>query len=44
MHSDSDNVEIMIGNETSKNIEELFDSLLQNCQKGFENQRNPGGT
>ena len=38
IHSDSNNVEIMIGNETNENIEELFDSLLQNYRKGFENQ------
>ena len=38
MHSGSDNVEIMIGNETNENIKELFDSLLQNYRKGFENQ------
>ena len=36
MHSKSDNVEIMIGNETDEIIEKLFDSLLQNYQKGLE--------
>ena len=36
MHSKSDNVEIMIGNETNEIIEKLFDSLLQNYQKGLE--------
>ena len=29
MHSRSDNIETMIGNETYEIIEELFDSLLQ---------------
>ena len=29
MHTTSDNIEIMIGNETDENIEELFESLLQ---------------
>ena len=29
MHSKSDNIEILIGNETNESIEELFESLLQ---------------
>ena len=33
VHSKSDNIEIMLGNETDENIEELFDSLLQKYQK-----------
>ena len=36
MHTKSDNIEIMIGNETSEIIEELFNSLLQRYQKGLE--------
>ena len=33
MHSKSDNIEIMIGNETDEVIEELFDFLLQKYKK-----------
>ena len=29
MHSKSDNIEILIGNETGEIIEDLFDSFLQ---------------
>ena len=36
MHSKSDNIEIMMGNETDEIIEEFFDSLLQRYQKGLE--------
>ena len=36
MHTKSDNIEMMIGNETNEVIEELFDSLLQKDQKGLE--------
>ena len=36
MHSKSDNIEILIGNETDEIIEDLFDSLLQRYQKGLE--------
>ena len=36
MHSKSDNIEILIGNETDKIIEELFESFLQNYQEGLE--------
>ena len=36
MHAKSNNIEIMIGNETNGIIEELCDSLLQNYQKGLE--------
>ena len=33
MHRKSDNVKIMMSNETDEIIEELFDSLLQKYQK-----------
>ena len=36
MHSNSDNIEIMIGNETNEIIEKLFHSLLQKHQKRFK--------
>ena len=36
MHSKSDNIEILIGNEADKIIEELFESFLQNYQEGLE--------
>ena len=36
MYSPSDNIEIMIGNETDKIIEDLFDSFLQRYQKGLQ--------
>ena len=36
MRSKSDNTEIMMGNETDKTIEELFESLLQGYQEGLE--------
>ena len=36
MHTKSHNVEIMMGSETDEIIEELFESLLQNYQKGLE--------
>ena len=36
IHSKSDIIEIMIGNETNKIIEELFDSLLRKYRKGLE--------
>ena len=36
MHSKSDNIEILIGNETGEIIEDLFDYLLQRYQKGLE--------
>ena len=36
MHTNSSNVEIMIGNETDEIIEKLFDSLLQKYQDGLE--------
>ena len=35
MHTKSDNIEMMIGSETGKIIEELFKSLLQKCQEGL---------
>ena len=36
MHTKSHNVEIMMGSETDKIIEELFESLLQNYQRDLE--------
>ena len=36
MHTKSHNIEVMIGRETDKIIEELFGSLLQNYQKDLE--------
>ena len=36
MHTKSDNMEIMMGSETDKIIEELFESLLQKYQEGLE--------
>ena len=36
MHTKTDNIEIMIGNETNEIIEELFNSLLQRYEKRLE--------
>ena len=36
MHAKSDNIKIMIGNETDEIIQELLDSLLQKYQKSLE--------
>ena len=36
MHTKIDKIEIMIGHETDKIIEELFESLLQRYQEGLE--------
>ena len=36
MHTKSDNIEIMVGNETNEIIEEPFDSFLQKYQEGLE--------
>ena len=36
MYTKSNNVEIMIGSETDKIIEELFESFLQKYQEGVE--------
>ena len=36
MHSKSDNIEILIGNETGEIIEDLFDSFLQRYPKKLE--------
>ena len=36
MHTKSDNIKIMIGNETDEIIEEPFDSFLQKYQEGLE--------
>ena len=38
MHTKSDNIEIMIGNETDEVTEELFNSLLQRYKKIEKNQ------
>ena len=36
MHTKSNNIEIMMGNETDEIIEELFESFLQKYQEGSE--------
>ena len=36
MHSKSDNIEILISNETDEIIEKLFESFLQKYQEGLE--------
>ena len=36
MYSPSHDIEVIIGNETDKIIEDLFDSFLQRYQKGLE--------
>ena len=36
IHTTSDNIEIMISNETDEIIEELFKSILKRYQKGLE--------
>ena len=36
MHSKSENIEILIGNETGEIIEDLFDSFLKTHQNGLE--------
>ena len=36
MHTQSDNIQIMMGSETDEIIEELFKSLLQRYQEGLE--------
>ena len=36
MNTKSNNIEIMMGNETDEIIEELFESLLQSYQAGLE--------
>ena len=36
MHTKSNNIEIMMDNETDEIIEELFESLLQRYQAGLE--------
>ena len=36
MHTKSDNIGIMLGRETDKIIEELFESFLQKYQEGLE--------
>ena len=39
MHYKTDNIEIMIGSETDKIIEELFESPLQRCQERLEESK-----
>ena len=36
MHTKSNNIEIMMGNEIDESIEEFFESLSQKYQKGLE--------
>ena len=36
MHTKSNNLEIIMGNETDEIIKELFESLLQRYQEGLE--------
>ena len=36
MRTKSNNIEMMMGNEKNKIIEELFESLLQKYQEGLE--------
>ena len=36
MHTKSDNIEIIISNETEETFEDLFNSLLQRYQKNLE--------
>ena len=36
MHTKSNNLKILIRNETSEIIEEVYESLFQRCQKGLE--------
>ena len=36
MHTKSNNIKIMVGNETDEIIKELFDSLLQRYQEELE--------
>ena len=36
MHAKSNNIKIMMGNETDEVIEELIESLLQKYQEGLE--------
>ena len=42
MHTKSDDIEIMIGNETNEIIEKLFDCLLQRYQKVLEDSMRGG--
>ena len=39
MRTKSDNIEILVGDETDEIIKELFDSLLQKYQKGLEESK-----
>ena len=36
MHTRSNNVEIMVGNETNETIKHIFESFLQKYQEGLE--------
>ena len=38
MHTKSNNIEIMMGNETDEIVEDLFESLLRKYQEGLEEQ------
>ena len=43
MHTNSDNIEIFIGNETDEIIEELFKSLFERYLKGLEKKMRGSG-
>ena len=43
-HTNSNNIEIMMDSETDEIIKELFKSLLQNYQKGFEESERTGSS
>ena len=43
MHIKSDNIEVLIGNETDEIIKELFNSFLQKYQKGLERSMKGSG-
>ena len=36
MHANSNNIELMIGNELDEIIEELFEFIMQRYQRGLE--------
>ena len=42
MHTKSNNIEILMGNETVEIVEKLFESLLQNYQKDLEESMRKG--
>ena len=43
MYSSSDNIEVIMGFETDKIIEDLFDSILRRYQKGLEESKRGSG-